>query len=80
MVVGTDFERDGGTLHVVVDVVENHPKSIVFWNIFNGVGVYHVTDEARRHISRVHLVNRQNAVEVHVGPLVNFLVDLELEF
>ena len=41
---------------------------------------YHLTDQARRQVGRINLVDCQNGIEIDRGPLVNILVKTELEF
>jgi hypothetical protein len=79
VVVGAYLEGESGSFHVVVDVVDDHPEPVAAGCIADVVGIDHAADEARRHVCGVHLVEVENVREVHVAPLVDFLIDLELE-
>ena len=79
MGVGGQLERQGGLLHVIVYVVYYHPKSAPPCLVLSMGPRHHLADQSRRQVGRIHLVDGQDRLEIDQRPLVDILVEVELE-
>ena len=79
MGVGGQLEGQGGLLHVVVYVVDYHPKPAPPCLVLSMRPRHHLADQPRRQVSSIHLVDGQDRLEIDRSPLVDVLVEAELE-